>query len=186
VSRASDVSSFLDSMTTLPRQQVLLRGVIPVGTVAFLVLIRAAGGNSHPLLLTGVVVLGVAAGLVPASSAPLFLLLSLGGLWAISLTGSVDFWLLLAALVALAVHVAATLASYGPPALILDGGLLALWARRYATLAAVTALTWVVAALLSALDLPGSDGVIALALGVLLVWLVLVSVRFPGRPDDAP
>jgi hypothetical protein len=56
-----------------------------------------------------------------------------------------------------------------------------LWGGRAGVLLAVTALVWVGARLLAGLGLGPSGLLTAAALGVLLVWLVWLSVRLVAR-----
>ena len=102
----------------------------------FLGLVVWAGGGYHPLfslVLAGLVAVVV---LVPDSGAPLFLMLGLGGLWAVSVPETLSAWAVLAALDLLVLHLACTLASYGPPQVVLDRALFLLWAGRASLMAA--------------------------------------------------
>ena len=185
MSRTTDLFAALDRLSAVGRQQLLLRAACPVGALLFIVVLAAEGAPFHLLLYPAVLLLALGAALAPDSSVPLFLLLALGGLWAISVPRTLDGWALLAALDLLAVHLSATLASYGPPALVLERDVLACWGRRYAALAAVTALTWLMATAIAGLDLPDSGWSLALALVVLLGWVALATSRLVLRTADS-
>jgi hypothetical protein len=73
--------------------------------------------------------------------------------------------------------------AYGPPELVLEPALLRLWGARAAVLAAATALTWVAARALATLDLPPDALLTAVALAVLLGWLLGLTVRLAQRDD---
>ncbi|MGZ4500553.1 MAG: hypothetical protein ACXVXD_08970, partial [Nocardioidaceae bacterium] len=98
-------------------------------------------------------------------------------LWVLGTPGHLDGWLLLAALDLLALHVAATLASYAPPSLVLDRQVLGLWAVRTAVMVTATVLTLVAAELLAGLRLHGGAGVFVAAMLVVLGWLGFVTGR---------
>lgn len=162
-------------------QQLLLRGLSGLAGILFLLLVVRAGGEFHPLLslaLVGAVALVL---LIPDSGAPLFLVLGLGALWAISVPETMSAWTLLAALDLLVLHLACTLASYGPPQLVLDATMFALWSGRAASMAAVTALVWLGGRWLGALDLSSAGLVTAAALAILLVWTALLSTWLVAR-----
>jgi hypothetical protein len=181
MSVGSELQASLDRLSLLVRQQVLFRLTVLGATVGFLVLLSAAGADYHPFLSAVALLLAVLVMIVPDSSASLFLVVGLGGLWAIATPATLSGWVLVAALDLLVLHLAVTLASYGPPALALDPLLLAIWVRRGAVLGAVAALTWLGARLLSGLHLPSSGWAFGLALGVLLGWLALVTPRMVDR-----
>lgn len=163
------------------RQQLLLRGVAGAASVGMLVLVALAGGGGHPILSVLLLLLTVLVMVVPDSAAPMFLLLGLGGLWGIYVPETLSAWTLVAAADLLVLHLACTLASYGPPQLSLEPAMFRLWGGRAAVLLAVTALVWVGARLLAGLGLGPSGLVTAAALGVLLAWLVWLSVRLVAR-----
>jgi hypothetical protein len=163
------------------RQQLVLRGLAGVASVAMLVLVPVAGGGSHPILSGMLLLLTLLVMLVPDSAAPMFLVLGLGGLWGVYVPETLSAWTLVAAADLLVLHLACTLASYGPPQLALEPAMFRLWGGRAAVLLAVTALVWVGARVLGGLGLDPSGLVTAAALGVLLVWLVWLSVRLIAR-----
>jgi hypothetical protein len=163
------------------RQNVLLRGISGLAGIQFLVLIVWAGGDYHPLLSLVLVGLVAVVLLIPDSGAPLFLVVGLGGLWAFSVPETMSVWTLLAALHLLVLHLACTLASYGPPQVVLDRAMFLLWGGRAALLASVTALVWLAGRWLGALDLSASGLVTAAAMALVIGWTTLLSVRLLTR-----
>ncbi|MGN6576281.1 MAG: hypothetical protein ACTHKG_11380 [Nocardioides sp.] len=163
------------------RQQLALRGAAGAASVGMIVLASVAGGGFHPILSTVLLLLTLLAMLVPDSAAPMFLVLGLGGLWGVYVPETLSAWTLVAAADLLVLHLACTLASYGPPQLSLEPAMFRLWAGRGLVLLAVTALVWVGARVLGGLGLEPSGLVTAAALGLLLAWLVWLSVRLIAR-----
>ena len=170
-----------ERLALIGRQQVVLRCVAGAASVGMLALVSVAGGGFHPILSTVLLLLTALVMLVPDSAAPMFLLLGLGGLWGVYVPETLGAWTLVAAADLLVLHLACTLASYGPPQLSLDPVMFRLWRGRAAVLLAVTALVWLGARLLGGLGLDPSGLVSAAALGVLLAWLVWLSVRLVSR-----
>jgi hypothetical protein len=184
MSVAADGRRVLAGLALLSGQERLLRAAVPVFAVAFLAVVRAAGGASHAWFGLALVALSLLAALMPDSSAPLFLVLGLCGLWAVSMPQQIGAPLLVAALLLLVLHIAVTLASYGPPGTVLDAALLRRWVARSGGLAAVTALVWLVARLLTNLDLPASVPAFVVALAASLAWVAYLVLRLdPGRED---
>jgi hypothetical protein len=163
------------------RQHVLLRGVAGLAGVQFLALVVWSGGDYHPLMSLVLAGMLAVALLVPDSGAPLFLVLGLGALWGISVPERLTVWTLLAALDLLVLHLACTLASYGPPQVVLGRSLFLLWAGRAALMAAVTALVWLGGRLLGVLDPAATGLVTAAALALLIGWTVLLMRRLVAR-----
>jgi hypothetical protein len=163
------------------RQHVLLRGLAGLTGIQFLALVVWAGGDYHPLISLGLVGLVAVAVLLPDSGAPLFLVIGLGSLWAVAVPETLSAWTMLAALDLLVLHLSFALASYGPPQVVLDGGLLLLWAGRAALMAAVTALVWLGGRFLGALDLSPSGLVTAAALALVIGWTALLMRRLVTR-----
>lgn len=162
-------------------QHVLLRGVAGLAGIQFLALVVWAGGDYHPLFSLALAGLVAVVVLLPDSGAPLFLVIGLGALWAVSVPETLSAWTLLAALDLLVLHLACTLASYGPPQVVLDRALFALWAGRAALMAAVTALVWLGGRFLGTLDLSATGLVTAGALGLLIGWTALLMRRLVTR-----
>jgi hypothetical protein len=125
------------------------------------------------------VLLALVVALLPDSHAPLGLVVYLGGLWMLADPG-LDLWTLPAAAALLALHVACTLASYGPPGLALDRTLLARWRARATVCLSGAVLVWLAARTLAFLDLPPDALVVGAALLVLLGWVGFLTVRL-GR-----
>ncbi len=163
------------------RQQLVLRGVAGAASAGMLALVARSGGGLHPILSVVLLLLTLLVMLLPDSAAPTLLVLGLGGLWGVYVPETLSAWTLVAAADLLVLHLACTIASYGPPQLSLDPTMLRLWGGRAAALLSVTALVWVGARLLGGLGLGPSGLVSAAALGVLLGWLVYLSVRLVAR-----
>jgi hypothetical protein len=174
---AQELTRFLDEASRCSRQQLLFRAAIPAATAGLVgteVLAGAAPGTLLPLLA---LLLALLAAALPDSSAVLFLLLILGVHWAMVVPEQLSAWVLLAGAALLAIHVGAALASYGPPSLVLDAGLVRLWGVRSGVLLATMVLTWSAARLLSVLHLPASGLVLGAALALLTAWTWLLTRR---------
>ncbi len=161
----------LDRVALSSRQQRVARSVALLAPLVFLALVTLSGGTFHPLLTLVGIVLAITVALVPESNAALGLLIYLGVLWGISSSAALDGWTLLATADLLAFHLACTLASYGPPGLVLPADLLALWRRRALVCLAAAGGVWLVARLLDFLALSASGLVLGAALVVFLVWI---------------
>ena len=74
-------------------------------------------------------------------------------------------------------HLACTLASYGPPGLVLDRALLARWRGRTTVCLGAAVLVWLAAPGLAFLDLPPDALAVGAALLVLLGWVGFLTVR---------
>lgn len=175
------LSGFADRISVASPAQVALRALPLVATVALVWLTVMLGGPVQPVLTTGAVLLAVVVGLLPDSAAPLFLVLALSLRWALVVPDPLGWWTLVAALLLLVIHLAATLGSYGPPALVLPRSLLLLWLRRAAVMVAATVLVWVVAVALEGFDLPSSAIVLVLGLAVVLAWTAFLGRRLLTR-----
>lgn len=174
----------LDRLSLSSPQQRVFRAVGLAAALVFLGLVPAAGGVFHPVLTAVAVLLAVLVALAPESNAPLALLVYLGLLWSLSLPGEVDLWTLAAAVDLCVLHLACTLASYGPPGLVLDRALLARWRRRLGLCVGAAVLTWLMATAVSFLDLPASRLALGLALAVFLGWLSFLTVRLAQSRAD--
>jgi hypothetical protein len=163
-------SGFLDELSRLSGQQWIFRTTVPGATVVVLLAQAAAGPDPRVWFVVLAAALSLAVALIPASSAGLVLVLLLGGRWLVSVPEQVSGWLLVAAAGLAAIHVAATLAAYGPPSLVLDRSLLTLWARRSVLLGVATTLVWLVVRLAASRDLPGGGWLVGSGLVVLVAW----------------
>jgi hypothetical protein len=170
-----------ERLSRASRQQVLLRGVAGLAAAQLPLLVVLAGGVFHPLLTLALMGLVALVLLLPDSDAPTLLVLAFGGLWAISMPATMSVWTLLAAVDLLVLHLACTLASYGPPQLVLERAILVLWAGRGSLLLAVTALVWLAARLLGALDAEPSRLLTAAAFSLLLGWVAFLFARLVTR-----
>ena len=174
----------LDRLSLASAQQRVFHGVAFLAALVFPVLIPLAGGVFHPVFTTVAVLLAILVALTPESNAGLALVVYLGVLWALAMPGSIDLWTLAAAVDLCVLHLACTLASYGPPGLTLDRSLLGLWQRRLVLCVGAAALVWLVAGLIGLLGLPASSLAVALDLLVLLGWVGFLTVRLAqSRPD---
>lgn len=169
------MTGFLDELSRLGRQQWLLRASVPLATVLMVAVQAAAGAPLHLVLPLLAVVLSLGVALFPDSGAGLVLVLLLGGHWLLAVPEQLGGWLLLAALILATIHLAATLAGYGPPSLVLDRVLLLLWGRRFALVAAATTVVWLAARVLSRTDGPGWP--VGSALVVLAAWAAYLGRR---------
>jgi hypothetical protein len=181
MSLLSETTGLLDQLSALSPQQRVLRGLVVVCAVLFLVLVLAVGDGSHPIATVLTVAVALVAAVSPGSHAPLALLLVLGGDWALFVPRDLDGWLLLATVDLFVVHLACTLASYGPAGTTLDRDLLTRWGRRAALCLAVAAGVWLVARVIDFLDLPGSEPGLGAALVAVLAWTAFLGTRLTGR-----
>lgn len=180
MSVATKADDFLDGLSRLSVQQRLLRAVAPAGAGVVLLLERGAGGAVQPWFAAVALAQALLVAALPDSSACLFLVVLLGVHWALFAPAAVSGWALGAAVTLLVVHLAVTLASYGPPSLVLDRTLLVRWARRGLAVAGGTLLVWVLARLWPAAVGGGwATGVALLVVlaGVLRLTRVLVAHR---------
>jgi hypothetical protein len=174
----SRLPSFLDELARLSAQQWLLRGTVPAATLLTVVAERLAGApRQHLAFLLVAVALSLLTAALPDSSAGLFLVLLLAWHWSVSVPDRLTGWLLLPALAILAIHVAATLASYGPASLVLDRALLRLWGGRCLLAAAAAGATWLVAALASGAGVPGGAWALGGSLAMLAAWATYLARR---------
>ncbi len=164
-------SDFLDGLSRLSTQQRWLRVVAPLGAGVVLLFERTAGGTVQSWFVAVALALAALVAALPDSSACLFLMLLLGGHWALFVPESTSGWVLAAALVLLAVHVATNLASYGPPCLVLPGRLLEQWGRRVLLVAAGTGLVWMAVRFWPAGPASVAGWATGAALVVVLAWL---------------
>lgn len=168
------------------RQQLVLRLLVLAAGVAWIPLCLAAGGDAHPLLAIVMVALALIAALLPDSAAPMFAVLALGGFWAVYVPETLGSWALVAAADLLVLHLASTVASYGPPQLVLASSMVRLWVVRGLVLLAGTALVWLGARVLGGLHPEPSGLLTAAALAVLLGWLAVLMSRLLTRDAAEP
>jgi hypothetical protein len=170
-------AGLLDELVLCSRQQLVLRAVVPLATLVFLALVPLAGGAYHPVLSAGAVLLAVVVALLPESHAALGLLLYLGALWLLAVPDRLEGWSWGGALALGALHLACTLASYGPPGLTLERRFLRLWFRRAVLCLLAALVVWLAARLVGALDRPPTAWALALGLVVVVAWSALLTVR---------
>ncbi|HET9858449.1 MAG TPA: hypothetical protein VFQ19_01605 [Nocardioidaceae bacterium] len=180
MSRGSEITSFLDGLTRLSRQQWTLRALVLVSPFVALFATHQAGAPWRSwlaALLLGVTLLSA---LLPDSHAPLAVLLLTGVHWVLAVGENLSGWLLVVAISLLGFHVACLLAAYGPPSVVLDPVLLRRWSARAGLAAAAGILVWLAAWVAEGLEPPGSGWLLAAALLVLLGWTVLLARRLVG------
>ena len=126
----------------ISRSQLLLRAVVAVGPVLAL-LATGPAGHWPPWWLVLAVVAGTGAA-VAAPDSPVLAGIGLVVLvwWTIGLDQGVPGWAVLAAVALVAAHLAALLASYGPPAMPLDAATLRRWVPRGAVVLLVVPATF--------------------------------------------
>jgi hypothetical protein len=180
-----DPGSVLDRLVLSSRQQLGLRSLVLAAALAVLALLPAAGADFHPWLSAVGTVLAVLAALVPESHVPLALVLYLGALWVVVVPGALGVAALAAGVLLGVLHLACTLASYGPPGLTLDGRLVRVWARRAAACAAAAQLTWLAGRGVASLDRPSAAVAGAAALVLLVAWAALVRRGLFAPDEDA-
>ena len=170
----------LDAVAISSPGQRVLRGVAFGAPVLFLAAVPVSGGDFHPFFTVVGVLLAALVALLPQTNAALGMLVYLSALWAVSTSGRLDLWTLVAALLLLALHLACTLSSYGPPGMRLDPGLLRLWRGRTVLCVGAAVLVWASAKVVDFLDLPASPLGVGLGLVVVLGWVALLTVRLRG------
>lgn len=164
-------------------QQVLLRVPLAGAPLVALAGLALAGAGPPVWYLLLVVVLGVFSAAVPDGHTGLALVLVVGGGWAAAVPDGLSAWGLLVAFALLVFHLAAVLATYGPPALVLDRALLARWGRRALGSVAVTVLVWVVARVLAGVQPVGGPLLAAAALLLAAVWALLMRRWLTAGPE---
>ena len=174
-------SDLLDGLSRLSVQQRLLRASAPAGASVVLLLERAAGGTVQPWFVALVLAQALLVAALPDSSACLVLVLLLGVHWAMFAPAGVTGWVLGAALALLGVHLATTLACYGPPSLVLHRVLLLRWGRRAALVAAGTAATWALVRFWPAGAGAAGGWATGLALLVTLAWTLRLTRLLVAR-----
>jgi hypothetical protein len=173
-------AGLLDELVLCSRQQLVLRAAVPLATLVFLALVLLAGGVYHPVLSAGAVLLALVVALLPESHAALGLLLYLGALWLLAVPDRLDGWAWGGAVALCSLHLACTLASYGPPGLTLERRFLWLWCRRAVLCLLAALVVWLAARLVGALDRPPTAWALALGLVVVVAWSALLTVRLAG------
>ena len=174
-------SRYLDHLSVASRQQVVLRAVPVLATPLFVWLTVRLGSPFHPVLTVGLLLLAAGSALLPDSSVPQFLVLSLAVLWALQVPETLSGWTPVGALLLLAIHVACALCSYGPPAVAVDARTLRVWGGRCLVMASVTALVWLLVAVLDGLDLAAGRGPVVAGLAVVLGWTAYFGRRLLTR-----
>ena len=164
-----------------PSHESRKRGLFAAGGVIGAVL--ASSCCIGPLLLLSVGVSGAWIGNLTALAPyqPLFLVLTLAALWALQVPETLSAWTPAGALLLLAIHVACTVCSYGPPALALDARARRSWGGRCLVMASITALVWLLVVVLNGLELPAGAVPVVAGLAVVLGWTAYLGRRLLTR-----
>jgi hypothetical protein len=184
MSRGVRVGAFLDDLSRLNREQWLLRAVPLPATGVFLGLVALAGGGVRVSWLVAALLLGGLVTLLPDSAAGVGLLGVLAALWLLSVPEQLGGWTLAAGLDLLVLHLAATLASYGPPTTALGATLLRTWTARTLLLGAVGAAAWGTARWAAALHPAATGWTMAAGLATLVGWVAFLGVRLAAGASD--
>lgn len=156
----------------------VLRGLVLVLPVAALLVALPAVPHTAVLVL-------VVAGALRWATAPedpvgVAVLALVGGWWAVQ--GTTDARVLVVAVLLVGAHVAATLASYGPGAMRVDGATTLLWVRRGALMLLAVPVAWLAVRHLADLQAPTGTWPVAL---LLVAAAALVASRATvGEPDE--
>lgn len=180
--RFRNPADLLDRVSLSSREQLALRAAVPVCTLLFVLVVRVSTGQLHPVLGGTAVLLSLVVASSPESGAALALVLFLGAVWLLTGSGGLDAWTPVAALLLAVIHLACTLAAYGPPGLTLDAGLLRRWGRRLVGCVAAALAVWGAALAASALGRSASAVALALGLLVVLCWAAVVRRSVAGPP----
>lgn len=132
----------------MSRSQIALRVLVFLGP-SVAVLATGLAGNWPPVLVIGAVVAtAAAAAWAPDAPYGTGAGLVVVGWWAIALEDTLPASILVAALALVLAHVAAVLASYGPPTMPVDVATVGLWVRRGALVLLTVPAAWALAQLL--------------------------------------
>lgn len=140
------------------RSHLRVRLVALAGAALFMLSIAAAGGGG-PVAWTGLVVMGALVVYQPTTLMPtVFALFAVASWWA-GVEGPWHWALLPAALGLLLVHASASLTSALPPQATVPPSVVRLWAGRTLTVGALTAVVWLLTALLVGVASPRGGAV---------------------------
>lgn len=130
----------------------------------------------HTAVLVLVVVGALRWAVLPEDSVGVVVLALVGGWWAVH--GVTDARVLVVAVLLVAAHVAATLASYGPPAMAVDGPTVRVWVRRGTLVLLAAPVAWLAVRHLDDVQAPAGTWPVAfllVAAGALLASRATVS-----------
>ncbi|MBA2465664.1 MAG: hypothetical protein H0V42_11930 [Nocardioidaceae bacterium] len=185
MSLLTGASGHLDRVVRASLQQRVLRGVAGVAAAGFPVLVGIAGGSAHPWGGAFLVLLAVGLVLMPDSGFPLAWMSAATLLWVASMPDALEASVLVAAGDLVVVHLACTIAAYGPPELTVPAGLVRLWLARAALMVSVTALLLLATRFFGVLDVPASTVVFSTGLCLVAAWALVLLPRLVTR-DGAP
>lgn len=133
--------------------------LIPLAGAALFMLAMAVAGGGGPTAWIGLVVLGALVVYQPTTLMPtIFALFAIASWWA-GVEGPWHWALLPAALGLLLVHAGAALSSSMPPQASVPSSVVGLWAWRTLLVGALTAMTWLIAALIVGIATPRGGAV---------------------------
>jgi len=163
------------------RGQWQLRALMVLGPLIAVFARWGSLGAPRPWLVGLVLVLAIGWALAPESVVGAVTLLVVGFSWASSEVTEAPLMALVAALGMLVGHLAALVASYGPPRLPIAPSVARLWAIRAAVVFVAAPLVWLLTAAVR--DLPGSGTVwvagLVVTLSVVLVAAVATQSAMP-------
>lgn len=168
--------------TDWARSQVVVRALVLLGPVVA-VLASGPAGHAAPWWLVLVVagLSGASAWFADATFAVAPLLVAVGW-WAAALGATTSAWLLVAAAALVVAHVAGLLASYGPPAMPVERGIVRLWVRRGVLVLLTAPVAWAAVRLLD--DQPEQPGIWVLGVGVACLATVAATVALRAEEEE--
>lgn len=187
MSLMTGVTGELERVLRASPQQRLLRGAAGLAAAGFPVLVLLGGGSAHPWGAAFLVLMAVGLTLMPDSGFPLAWMTAATLLWVASMPDPLEVSLLVAAADLVVVHLACTVAAYGPPELTVPAALLRLWLARAALMMSMAALLWLATRVFTALDVPASGVVFSAGLCLVAVWALVLLRRLvtrDGTPDS--
>ena len=165
----------------MPRSQLALRAIVFLGPVVALLATGPAGHWAPWWLVVPVAGLAAASAAGPDSPVTAGAGLVVIVWWSVSLGDGVPASVLVAAVALVAGHLAALLASYGPPAMPLDRATVLLWVRRGALVLLAVPGAWAAARLLR--GEPEQPGIWVLAVAAACVATVVATAAVEVRAD---
>lgn len=167
------------------RSHLRVRLVALLGAALFMASFALAGGGG-PVSWTGLVVMGALVAFQPTTLMPVvFVIFAIGSWWG-EVAGPWHWALLPAAVGLLLVHASAALAASVPPQAPVPASVVRLYAARVGLVVGLTALAWLLAALLAGVSTTAGGalpGIVGLALLVAALVAYLWPRRSPTRTD---
>ncbi len=166
----------------MTRSQIVLRVVVFAGPVLALLATSPAGNASPWWVLVGVLALAGAAAWQPDGIYLAIADLAVLAWWAVSLGDDVPVSVVAAAVALVASHLAAVLASYGPPTMPVDAAVVRLWVRRGALVLLTVPAAWGLARALN--GEPEQPGIWLLGVAAAFVATVVATAALTVRPTE--